>query len=221
MRKAFWNVRVGLRPETLPGGSMLRLVIGKNGRPMAYLVMAILLTAALGLCQAGEGIVASLRVPAPKVDSYYWIVAQEYQGLDFVTEMRFYLRSPKERKQIYAYRSSVHLMYMFLVTTADNHLITVWETGSGVAVTIFELEGDTVKVVFEDGAPVAPEVLWGVGGRTVLLSGGKIFTSEDNSYRLKETKIFAWDGKEYKLRATVPFERRYEALAKLYSERKK
>ena len=162
---------------------------------------------------------ACLRISANTGNDldYYFVQVQHFDS-PLTTRLRVLLRSEGNERALLTYEHSDHLVYMFPTSPRSDLLVTVWEGGDHEAVRVFHLEKDKATLVFERGGKLLPEFVDGPHGATILLNrtentGGGVMATK--------TAIYAWDGKQYALQATVPFEDRYAALDKLTRRAKK
>jgi hypothetical protein len=98
-----------------------------------------------------------------------------------------------------------------------DHLIIVWQTGSGTFVTAFLLAATSKpQPVFAKSPDGDPEFVL-VGDRQVMLFySGRHHIGD---YWIPKTAcLYVWDGEQYNLLRTVPYESRFEALVALQAK---
>jgi len=116
-------------------------------------------------------------------------------------------------------------LYMLPLYPSGNLLATVWISGDGSgSVKIYRLDGDFVRVIFYDGSKFTPQLIEGsesTPNPVILLDRG--YVMRGNAILPTDTEIWQWNpaAEKFVLRATVPVEQRFAALAKLEHEAKK
>jgi len=156
------------------------------------------------------GVVACLRMGTTG-SAEFWILAQEYPGLGYATELRIDFRSRAAARRLLNYRSTDHLISMYPLSPADNKLLTIWEGGSHVGFRIFLLTPEKAELIFDRKTEYVPEVLWGA----ILLNRGKVF--RDSYFVPEVTEIYRWEDPpgRYELKGVVPWSERYRKLAEM------
>lgn len=155
--------------------------------------------------------VASLRVQLTDTEGAYWVRVTEnaYAGRHLPTIIDFALERGSEKKTVLSYGTSDYVRNIF-APEGDSVVVTVSETGSAEMVRAFGLAHDQVTLLLERGTKFPPEFLQD----TILIHTGWIPLG-DRCCTAEKTEIWTWTGKNYRLASTVPYERGYEALAKL------
>lgn len=106
------------------------------------------------------------------------------------------------------------VMSLFLIYEQDDwHLVVYSLHGTGLMVRIFALLEGNIQIVFEQATRCGPEILDinNDGFEEVMLGNGAfLINGEDNSIsKLPESaSIYRWDGKQYTLFKTIPWEDR-------------
>ena len=95
-----------------------------------------------------------------------------------------------------------------------DQLAAIWETGSGVFVTVFRLAPVRAdQPVLAKSTDSQPEFVHIGAGEVMLLYSGRRHLG---NYWVPETaSLYLWNGTQYRLTKTVPYESRFEALIAL------
>lgn len=93
-------------------------------------------------------------------------------------------------------------------------LVTEWVAGDRPVTEAFHFGAGGVDMIFNKGARGGFEYWHNV----ILRTGAAI--GSDGNYHSTTTQLWQWDGRQYKLVATVPYNQRLKALAKLQREAK-
>lgn len=155
----------------------------------------------------------------------YLVEALDY-GSRSIPQVELRVTDLDRNKVILVDRDVDYFLYMFpLAPDSDSSsaglLATVWGSAdSQGGVKVYLLNGDNVKVVFYNGSRFSPQFIAASTSEQdpiVLLdrySGGV------GAIRPTETQIWQWDptADKFMLRATVPVEQKFIALAKLIHE---
>lgn len=185
-------------------------------RPLlAVLSLAVLVVSPLsaGTRTVPNFVRACIRIAATHGAGYYRIVAKEYRdGRDYRTGLQFAFCPPSGAcRSIFVYKTSNVLDYM-VPASEGSVLITVWESGSAVWTRAFRLTPTAVSMVLDRGAHFAPELT----ADAILIDTGWVpGPSNSDYYHPNRAEIWTWTREKYRLVTTVPFDQRYEALAKL------
>lgn len=96
-----------------------------------------------------------------------------------------------------------------------DRLFTSWAAGSSESFAVFGIVGSQVKKLIEGqlyrGSPEFI-ALGNDGEMYMVVSDGAPLTRDGKITYPKNSYIYAWDGKQYVLKKTVPWEHRFEAL---------
>jgi len=111
---------------------------------------------------------------------------------------------------VFVHPESITFSDIFWVT--KDVVASEWVGGDRPVVEVFHLVENGARMVFNEGARAGFE-FWHT---TILLNDAAMGT--DGNYQATTTQIWKWDGNQYKLVTTVPYNRRIEALAKLSDE---
>lgn len=157
-------------------------------------------------------VVGCLRVRLADGSGAYWVQVTEDEYAAAAhrqpTLISLALRTGSETREMLSYRTSDHLVNL-IAPEGNSVVVAVSETGSAFMVRAFRLSPQQVSLVLEQGARLPPEFTMG----RMLLDVGRI--TRNGSPYPKRTEIWEWRDSSYVLVATVPFDRRYEGLAKI------
>ncbi len=128
-------------------------------------------------------------------------------GAVFGAEVDFIAGWPGSPCRVQAFRVPYLLNDMFF--QLDGNLVTEWVGGDRPVVEVFHVGQGGVRLVFKHGSRAGPEY-W---DSSILINNAAI--ESDGNYHNTTTEIWKWEGRSYRLLATVPYRQRLEALARL------
>jgi len=120
------------------------------------------------------------------------------------TKLLAYANSTGTGQPMFTYGDGDRLLYMSQPWPYSELLISVWEGGDHSAIRVFRITASKVDVVFEAQTPTPAEVIGGPGESIVVVRAA--------SKTRDAAKVYIWNGSEYALLGTVPFEERYRAI---------
>lgn len=151
-------------------------------------------------------------------DTSFWMKAEYVSRIG--TRLQFSLESPAEHRLLLTYEEDEQLTSMFVI--GQNLVVTVGEIGDHSVVRIFRLGTERVKVVFSRAAQSfdfvngpSPAAI----ADTVLIYTGRVMRG--NYIMPTEAEIYDWNGKAFTLKAKVPYEKRFRALADMEQQANK
>jgi hypothetical protein len=114
------------------------------------------------------------------------------------------------------YKGERGFLYAWPISVIPNAVVGVWECGTGICTTAFPLTPKATEPVFNEWSESAPEFIWTDAGQVMLFYSGKHYLSPPSGlWEPRQAALYLWTGNRYKLSATVPYEQRFTALAKM------
>ena len=106
-------------------------------------------------------------------------------------------------------------LYAWPISVMPNAFAGVWECGTGICTTVFPLTPKAAPV-FNEWSESAPEFIWADARQVMLFYSGKHYLPPPSGlWEPRQAALYLWTGDRYKLSATVPYEQRFAALAKM------
>ncbi|MBI5695095.1 MAG: hypothetical protein HZC51_05040 [Nitrospirae bacterium] len=140
-------------------------------------------------------------------------------------KISFYNRTDDNTlEKVYEYDPECYYYSMFALSNAGN-LVTVWETGSAVHLTIFSMIHGKIVAVMDESMKGFPEIAdIDNDGEFEIITTLDNFLTDYKTNKVvqlpEEADIYKWDGEKYFLLNIVPWKQRFKLLTDTIKKQK-